>query len=82
MDVEFRLTNSTAINAVRRSDSAVVSPGGELFLVYTVVERRISNVWSHNECAAGWGEFFDSSRRTTWRDKPLCGARTKVQQNQ
>jgi predicted CoA-substrate-specific enzyme activase len=37
---------------------AVVSLGGESFLVYLVTNKRIINVLSHNKCAAGSGEFF------------------------
>ncbi len=37
---------------------AVVSLGGESFLVYLLVNGRIANVLSHNKCAAGSGEFF------------------------
>ncbi|MGA2656385.1 MAG: acyl-CoA dehydratase activase-related protein [Verrucomicrobiota bacterium] len=37
---------------------AVVSLGGESFLVYLLTEGRITNVLSHNKCAAGSGEFF------------------------
>ena len=37
---------------------AVVSLGGESFLVYLLADRRIINVLSHNKCAAGSGEFF------------------------
>ena len=37
---------------------AVVSLGGESFLVYMLADRKITNVLSHNKCAAGSGEFF------------------------
>lgn len=37
---------------------AVVSLGGESFLVYILAHDRITNVLSHNKCAAGSGEFF------------------------
>ena len=37
---------------------AVVSLGGESFLVYLLTGGSISNVLSHNKCAAGSGEFF------------------------
>ena len=37
---------------------AVASLGGESFLVYLLAAGRISNVLSHNKCAAGSGEFF------------------------
>ena len=37
---------------------AVASLGGESFLVYTLAAGRVTNVLSHNKCAAGSGEFF------------------------
>ncbi len=37
---------------------ALVSLGGESFLVYLVQGKRITHVLSHNQCAAGSGEFF------------------------
>jgi activator of 2-hydroxyglutaryl-CoA dehydratase len=37
---------------------AAVSLGGESFLVYLLAGGRITNVLSHNKCAAGSGEFF------------------------
>ncbi|MHC4209428.1 MAG: acyl-CoA dehydratase activase [Planctomycetota bacterium] len=37
---------------------AVASLGGESFLVYLLADGRITNVLSHNKCAAGSGEFF------------------------
>jgi len=37
---------------------AVVSLGGESFLVYLVAGGRIAQVLSHNKCAAGSGEFL------------------------
>jgi len=37
---------------------AVVSLGGESFLVYTLADGKVVNVLSHNKCAAGSGEFF------------------------
>ncbi|MHC4306853.1 MAG: acyl-CoA dehydratase activase, partial [Planctomycetota bacterium] len=37
---------------------AVASLGGESFLVYLLAGGRITNVLSHNKCAAGSGEFF------------------------
>lgn len=37
---------------------AVASLGGESFLVYFLADGRITNVLSHNKCAAGSGEFF------------------------
>jgi predicted CoA-substrate-specific enzyme activase len=38
--------------------NAVASLGGESFLVYILGHGRITNVLSHNKCAAGSGEFF------------------------
>ncbi|MGA2171303.1 MAG: acyl-CoA dehydratase activase, partial [Terracidiphilus sp.] len=37
---------------------AVASLGGESFLVYALTDGRVTNVLSHNKCAAGSGEFF------------------------
>ncbi len=37
---------------------AVASLGGESFLVYILADGRIAHVLSHNQCAAGSGEFF------------------------
>jgi len=37
---------------------AVASLGGESLLVYTLADGRVTNVLSHNKCAAGSGEFF------------------------
>ena len=37
---------------------AVASLGGESFLVYILTDGRVTNVLSHNKCAAGSGEFF------------------------
>jgi len=37
---------------------AVVSLGGESFLVYSLTDGKVTNVLSHNKCAAGSGEFF------------------------
>jgi predicted CoA-substrate-specific enzyme activase len=37
---------------------AVASLGGESFLVYSVEDKQILKVLSHNKCAAGSGEFF------------------------
>src|SRR5579885_29293 len=37
---------------------AVASLGGESFLVFMLTQGRITNVLSHNKCAAGSGEFF------------------------
>ena len=47
-----------ALREVQTDFDAVVSLGGESFLVYIVVDGKISNVLSHNKCAAGSGEFF------------------------
>ena len=47
-----------ALREVKTDFDAVVSLGGESFLVYIIVDRTISNVLSHNKCAAGSGEFF------------------------
>ncbi len=56
------LTEVAAIQRALRELSgdfdAVVSLGGESFLVYLLTDRRITNVLSHNKCAAGSGEFF------------------------
>ncbi len=37
---------------------AVAALGGESFLVYILAAGKISGVLSHNQCAAGSGEFF------------------------
>ena len=37
---------------------AVASLGGESFLVYILADGRIAHVLSHNQCAAGSGEFL------------------------
>ncbi len=47
-----------ALNELKSDFDAVVSLGGESFLVYIIADGRISNVLSHNKCAAGSGEFF------------------------
>lgn len=47
-----------ALGEVGGEVDAVVSLGGESFLVYMLADRRITNVLSHNKCAAGSGEFF------------------------
>ena len=47
-----------ALVELKQDFDAVVSLGGESFLVYIVAGGRISNVLSHNKCAAGSGEFF------------------------
>ena len=47
--------------ALRETDGgfdAVVSLGGESFLVYILADGKIAHVLSHNKCAAGSGEFF------------------------
>lgn len=46
------------LGELKSNFDAVVSLGGETFLVYIVAQGRISNVLSHNKCAAGSGEFF------------------------
>lgn len=48
-------------NALRQTGGdfdAVASLGGESFLVYTLTDGRVTNVFSHNKCAAGSGEFL------------------------
>ena len=47
-----------ALRELPPSFDAVVSLGGESFLVYLLTDGRITNVLSHNKCAAGSGEFF------------------------
>ncbi len=47
-----------ALREVDGTFDAVASLGGESFLVYLLMDGRISNVVSHNKCAAGSGEFF------------------------
>ena len=47
-----------ALDEVGSDFDAVASLGGESFLVYLLAAGRISNVLSHNKCAAGSGEFF------------------------
>jgi activator of 2-hydroxyglutaryl-CoA dehydratase len=47
-----------ALREVDGTFDAVASLGGESFLVYPLMDGRISNVVSHNKCAAGSGEFF------------------------
>lgn len=46
------------LQEVRQNFDAVASLGGESFLVYILTNGRITNVLSHNKCAAGSGEFF------------------------
>ncbi|MBL8071761.1 MAG: hypothetical protein JNM35_11755, partial [Nitrospira sp.] len=47
-----------ALREVSGPFDAVASLGGESFLVYLLVDGRLTNVLSHNKCAAGSGEFF------------------------
>lgn len=47
-----------ALRETGETYDAVASLGGESFLVYLIVAGRIANVFSHNKCAAGSGEFF------------------------
>ena len=47
-----------ALREVEGTLDAVASLGGESFLVYLLVDGRLTNVLSHNKCAAGSGEFF------------------------
>ena len=47
-----------ALDELKQDFDAVVSLGGESFLVYIIAGGKISNVLSHNKCAAGSGEFF------------------------
>ncbi|MGO9940549.1 MAG: acyl-CoA dehydratase activase [Terracidiphilus sp.] len=47
-----------ALREVGSEFDAVASLGGESFLVYTLADGRVTNVLSHNKCAAGSGEFF------------------------
>ena len=47
-----------ALSELAGNFDAVVSLGGESFLVYLLTDGRITNVLSHNKCAAGSGEFF------------------------
>ncbi|MGA2176391.1 MAG: acyl-CoA dehydratase activase [Verrucomicrobiota bacterium] len=63
--VSGQLGHVTEVAAIRRAlreleeeFDAVVSLGGEAFLVYFLTRGRITNVLSHNKCAAGSGEFF------------------------
>ncbi|HXJ67735.1 MAG TPA: acyl-CoA dehydratase activase, partial [Verrucomicrobiae bacterium] len=63
--VSGRLGHISEVAAIQRAlqeapgdFDAVASLGGESFLAYIVAERRIVNVFSHNKCAAGSGEFF------------------------
>jgi predicted CoA-substrate-specific enzyme activase len=63
--VSGRLGHVSEVAAIQRalretpgSYDAIVSLGGESFLVYVLGNGRILNVLSHNKCAAGSGEFF------------------------
>ncbi len=63
--VSGQLGHITEVAAIRRAlqelkedFDAVASLGGEAFLVYFLTHGRITNVLSHNKCAAGSGEFF------------------------
>jgi len=47
-----------ALREVPAGFGAVVSLGGETFLVYLLAGGKIVNVLSHNKCAAGSGEFL------------------------
>ncbi len=47
-----------ALRETQGDFDAVVSLGGESFLVYLLSHAKINNVLSHNKCAAGSGEFF------------------------
>jgi predicted CoA-substrate-specific enzyme activase len=47
-----------ALRQLETRFDALVSLGGESFLVYILADGRIANVLSHNKCAAGSGEFF------------------------
>lgn len=63
--VSGHLGHVTEVAAIQRAlrelsgdFDAVASLGGESFLVYLLIDGRITNVLSHNKCAAGSGEFF------------------------
>ena len=47
-----------ALKELDEDFDGAVSLGGESFLVYLLTDGRITNVLSHNKCAAGSGEFF------------------------
>ena len=47
-----------ALREVGDDFDAVASLGGESFLVYALTDGKVTNVLSHNKCAAGSGEFF------------------------
>lgn len=63
--VSGRLGHISEVAAIQRAlcesqgdFDAMASLGGESFLVYLISGGRISNVLSHNKCAAGSGEFL------------------------
>ncbi len=63
--ISGQLGDFTEVAAIRRAlrelgeeFDAVASLGGEVFLVYFLTRGRITNVLSHNKCAAGSGEFL------------------------
>ncbi len=67
--VSGHLGHLTEVAAIQRAlrelngdYDATVSLGGESFLVYLLTDGRITNVLSHNKCAAGSGEFFGRER--------------------
>jgi len=48
-----------AYNYIKDRDfNAIVSAGGETFMVYALQDGRIVNVYTGNKCASGTGEFF------------------------
>jgi predicted CoA-substrate-specific enzyme activase len=47
-----------AFVAKDKGHRAIVSAGGETFMVYLLDKGRISNVLTGNKCASGTGEFF------------------------
>nr|MBP8155220.1 hypothetical protein [Nitrospira sp.] len=47
-----------ALREVEGTFDAVASLGEESFLVYLLVDGKLTNVLSHNKCAAGSGELF------------------------
>jgi predicted CoA-substrate-specific enzyme activase len=54
----LREVRESASERMKDEFDAVVSLGGESFLVYTLADGKVINVLSHNKCAAGSGEFF------------------------
>ena len=65
LGVSGHLGHLTEVAAIQRALTelegrfdAAVSLGGESFLVYLLTDGRITNVLTHNKCAAGSGEFF------------------------